>query len=317
VLLLLLLLLVLQVPNTTSYTIPPPPPLPPVPSPSPPPPPPPPPPPLPRDNRFAPLVPDTATLAVMNADTACGLSGAAVGSGLPLTFYSNGQPTSTVMTPTNATYTDGLSVTASTTPWAVAPVPGCSLRVASAAVTNGNAGVFWKVHRDRLLPAINANAFTIEAKVFAEVWRKGNGKWNADVLGSQCNWDSAFKITHNIYNGMTIQLSTPNAVNTGAFSGTLANDTIVQRAITPGSWHHVALAANSTTCVLSVDGVEVVAGSCEAKKVIWQTYTTIYIGGFVGWVDELAVSAAARTTQVSHAMLCCAVLCCEICAVLC
>lgn len=127
----------------------------------------------------------------------CGLSGAAVaasGSGLPLVFFVNGQPSSTVMTPTSATYPAGLSVGVSATPWASSP-SGCSLRVASAAVTDGNAGVTWKVPKALLQPAIDANAFTIEAKVFPEVWRVGYSKWNADVFGSQCNWDSAFKVS--------------------------------------------------------------------------------------------------------------------------
>lgn len=108
-------------------------------------------------------------------------------------------------------------------------------------------------------------------------------------------------MTHNIWNGMTVQLGTPSASTTGAFAGTLASDAVVQGAMTPGFWHHVALAANSTTCVVSVDGREVVSGKCEAKKLIWQTFTSIYVGGFVGWVDELQVSAAARKTQVGRA----------------
>lgn len=127
----------------------------------------------------------------------CGLSGAAVaasGSGLPLVFFLNGQPSSTVMTPTSTTYPVGLSVGISATPWASSP-SGCSLRVASAAVTDGNAGVTWKIPKALLLPAIDANAFTVEAKVYPEVWRVGYSKWNADVLGSQCNWDSAFKVS--------------------------------------------------------------------------------------------------------------------------
>lgn len=97
---------------------------------------------------------------------------------------------------------------------------------------------------------------------------------------------------------MTLQLSTPAASTTGAFSGTLATSSLIESALPTGLWHHVALAANSTTCVVSVDGVEIVSGKCEAKKLLWQTATTISVGGFVGWVDELALSAAARPTQV-------------------
>ena len=284
-------------PNST-YTIPPPPPLPPKPSPSPAPKPSPSPAPKP-DNRFAPLVVDAATIAVMDTDSTCGLAGAAVGTSLPLVLYSNSQATGSVMMPASATYTAGLAVSSSNTAWALAPA-GCSLRVASEAVTGGNAAVSWKLPLASLLqPAIAANAFTVEAKVLVEVWRKGYAKWNSDMLGSACNWDTFFKLTHDMYKGPSLLLSTPGASNTGAFAGTLANTSVVEAVIAPGVWHHVALAANATTCVLSVDGAAVASGKCEAKKLIGQTATTITVGGFVGWVDELAVSAAARTTQVS------------------
>lgn len=233
----------------------------------------------------------------MNADTVCGLSGSAVGSSLPLVMYASGQPTGTVLLPSSAVYTPGLNVSANNTAWAMTP-SGCSLRVASEAVASGNALVNWKLPLSTLQPAVTANAFTVEAKIFVEVWRIGYSKFNSDVLGSACNWDTSFKITHDIWKGPALPLSTPSASTTGAFAGTLANSTVIESAISTGVWHHVALSANSTTCVFSVDGAAVASGKCEAKKLIWQTATTISVGGFVGWVDELAVSAAARTTQV-------------------
>jgi hypothetical protein len=96
---------------------------------------------------------------------------------------------------------------------------------------------------------------------------------------------------------------TARSANTtlGDFSGDLANNSMVEGAISPGAWHHVALAANATTCVFSVDGVSVAAGQCEARKFLWWTGgIEVAVGGFVGWVDEIAMHAGARPSQVGN-----------------
>ena len=88
----------------------------------------------------------------------------------------------------------------------------------------------------------------------------------------------------------------------GDFSGDLANNQAVESAINVGSWHHVVLAANATTCVFSVDGVAIASGRCEANNMFWWSGgTEIVVGGFVGWVDDVAIHAGARPSQVSNA----------------
>lgn len=164
---------------------------------------------------------------------------------------------------------------------------------------DGNALVSWRLPKSLLQPAIYTNALTVEAKVFVEAWRVGYSKWNSDVLGIGCNWDTFFKFSHDIWQGPAVVLSTPSASTTGAFAGTLANSSVVVSALVPGTWHHVALTANATTCVLSVDGAAVVSGKCAAEKLLWQTNMDVVVGGFAGWVDDFAVSADARPTQVS------------------
>jgi hypothetical protein len=103
------------------------------------------------------------------------------------------------------------------------------------------------------------------------------------------------------WSSATVMLTT-RGVNTtaGDFSGNLASNAQVEGTITPGSWHHVALAANATTCVFSVDGVAVASGKCEAKKFLWWSGgIEVAVGGFVGWVDDIAVHADMRISQVS------------------
>jgi hypothetical protein len=100
--------------------------------------------------------------------------------------------------------------------------------------------------------------------------------------------------------GATVKLTTRSVNKTvGEFSGDLANNTQVEGVIKTGIWHHVTLSASATTCVYSVDGVAVASGGCEARKFLWWTGgIEVAVGGFVGWVDEIAMHAGVRMSQV-------------------
>lgn len=272
---------------------------------------------------FSPYTVTQATLALMTADSACGVPGSAINTSLPLRLFSYGQPTGSVLLSFKTSYAAGLSTGANGSSTWGTDSAGCSLRVASEALAGtspndggGNAVVTWRLSQSQLQHVIYTKLLTVEAKVFVERWGVGYSKWNSDVFGVFNNWDTFFKLTTDVWKGPALLLSTPAASTTGAFAGTLANASVVQSVISPGTWHHVALVANSTTCVLSVDGAEVVSGRCSADRLLWQPTIDLSVGGFVGWVDDVAVSCDARSTQVGGELIegCCC--CCwSLCAV--
>ncbi|KXZ52862.1 hypothetical protein GPECTOR_8g244 [Gonium pectorale] len=287
--------------------------------PKPPPPPPPAPPPSPApDNRFSPITIDRGTVAVMDSDSACGLSGRTLAAALPLRLYANGSLTGTSVLPVSASsflYPAGLSasqdgVLANTsgpasevgnTRWQRVP-SGCSLRVGSVAARNGSAGLAWDIPNAALAAARASGALSIDAKFFVEAWRTGYSFWNADVLGLQTNWDSYFRATYDLWANAKLYLATPAANSTRAFSGILLQTAGLEAALSAGAWHHVALTANATHCALAVDGVEVASGACNATRLLpaagsAQSKTTLAVGGIRGWVDELRVSSVWRRTQ--------------------
>lgn len=62
----------------------------------------------------------------------------------------------------------------------------------------------------------------------------------------------------------------------------------------------MTLSANASSCVVSVDGATLVSGGCEARKFLWSNNgMEIVVGGFVGYIDEVALHAEVRTSQVS------------------
>lgn len=76
---------------------------------------------------------------------------------------------------------------------------GCSLRIdsitkADGYTPTGYAGVKWKIPLDDLKPAIFANAFSVEAKIFVEKWHVSYSVYPADVCGVVTYWDTYFKV---------------------------------------------------------------------------------------------------------------------------
>ncbi|KXZ49121.1 hypothetical protein GPECTOR_23g50 [Gonium pectorale] len=144
---------------------------------------------------------------------------------------------------------------------------------------------------------------SIDAKLFVDAWRTGYSFWNADVLGLVTNWDALFKINLDVWGGGRLYLVTPAANATGAFgTGVLLQNGPLEVALPAGSWHHVALTANSTFCALAANGVELVSGRCNATRLLpavgsAQNKSALVVGGIRGWVDELRVSSVWRSTQ--------------------
>ncbi|GFR43733.1 hypothetical protein Agub_g4844 [Astrephomene gubernaculifera] len=305
------------------------------PRPPPPPPPRPPPPPAP-DNRFYTVTPDRGTLALLDSDSACGLTGRALAAAIPLRLFSGGAPSGIVLLPNTTTYAAGLSASPDGVPasnnssnssssssqagevgntqWMQQPA-GCSLRLGSQAVRNGSSGLAWELPGSILAAARAAGEFAIDAKIFVEAWRTGYSLWNADVLGISTNWDAYFKISYDMWTHARVLLSTPATTTTAAassnsstssisalqaFAGVLLNTSQLEAALSAGCWHHVALTANASGCALAVDGVELVAAAgCNATRLLPKPAgrAVLAVGGVRGWVDELRVSAVWRRTQ--------------------
>ncbi|PNH05619.1 Endoglucanase D [Tetrabaena socialis] len=282
--------------------------------PKPPPPPPPRPPPAPAaDNRFALLIIDAGTIAVLDTTGSCGLYGSTLAAALPLRLYSNGVRTSVVVTPQVAYNAPSMAVSGDGVP-ANATVPGgsggsevgntqwkqqpagCSLRIASRAAAGAMAGLEWRLSNTALAAARASGALSIDAKVFVEDLRVGYSFYNSHLLGIQSNWDSYFHIYGGLWTGHGLYLTTPAAATTGDFSGIMINSSVVQAALSTGSWHHLSLTANATLCALSVDGRELGAAACNVLRLLpaagsAQNNLTVRMTGIRGWVDELRVSS--------------------------
>ncbi|GIL90619.1 hypothetical protein Vretifemale_18404, partial [Volvox reticuliferus] len=293
--------------------------------PRPPPPSPPRPPPSPApDNRFYPLAPDRATLAVLDSDTACFFAGEALISSLPLRMYSEGASTGTSLLPSESSFLAGLSAapdgllpnittlnsTTTSTTTVISPTEvgnrrwmrqptGCSLRIGSQAIRAGGAALGWRLPAATLAAARSSSAFSLDAKIFIESWRTSYSYWSSEIFGFTVNWDTYFKMTFDIWTNAKVLLSTPAAATTGGFSGVLLNSSRLEAVLPAGCWHHVALTANESGCAVAVDSVEVVStGGCNVTRLLPAgAGISLNVGGIRGWMDELQLSSVWRPTQ--------------------
>ncbi|KAG2426253.1 hypothetical protein HXX76_013011 [Chlamydomonas incerta] len=292
-----------QKPGDFSWSPPPPTPSPPPappPSPSPPPPSPP--------VAFYTATADAGTLAVVDFDAACGKAGDALVSALPLRMYAGGAPSGITFAPSASSYPAGLAASADgvslanssagpgNTRWMQAPA-GCSLRLGSQPAAGGRAGVSWTLPASALAPLRASGCVSLDAKLFVESWKTSWSYWNAEVLSLQSNWDSYLMLGVGLWDYGALRLWTP-----GGQLATLLNSSALEAAVPPGSWHHVALTANSSACAFAVDGVEVAARApCSAAQLLPAAGSaqvlTLTVGGIRGWLDDLRLSSVWRRTQ--------------------
>ena len=127
----------------------------------------------------------------------------------------------------------------------------------------------------------NTQSISVEAMIYINAY-KGYNRGNAEILGLQQNWNSSLEFYENIYNGPRFRGGTQMDIG----GATVTNP------LTPNVWHHLKISIDKTGYTVKVDGT-VAATQASTELANWGNIlggnTTLTIGNFDGWIDEVAV----------------------------
>ncbi|GLI64426.1 hypothetical protein VaNZ11_007622, partial [Volvox africanus] len=145
-------------------------------------------------------------------------------------------------------------------------------------------------------PIKTSGAMTIDAKLWVAKW-VNYGIDNSDsVLGWSQAWDRYYKLTSDKYQMVGALVKTPSTFTTqqGLYADKFVNWTTINAAMTLNTWHHVALAINTTTCALYVDGALLNSPvRCNVTAMVnFAAWSTVAVGGFQGLVADLRLSSS-------------------------
>ncbi|MDB6054862.1 MAG: hypothetical protein JWN25_2385, partial [Verrucomicrobiales bacterium] len=129
----------------------------------------------------------------------------------------------------------------------------------------------------------DTQVISIEGMIYINAL-KGYNRGNATILSLNKNWNASIELVENMYTGLTFRGGTQFEV-----SGAQVNN-----ALTKNQWHHVKLTISPAGYAVAVDGVVVTTlASNEFANWAGNGNTTITLGNFDGWIDEVVVKSSA------------------------
>ena len=132
----------------------------------------------------------------------------------------------------------------------------------------------------------DTQVISVEAMVYINNYMAYN-RGNAKLVSLNQNWNASLEFNENIYYGPRFQCGT--TVDVG--------DTTVTGPLTKNVWHHLRIALDKTGYTFKVDG-NTVYSQASGDLANWSNNggtTTLTLGNFDGWIDEVVVRNV-RTT---------------------
>jgi len=179
--------------------------------------------------------------------------------------------------PLNGDFSDVTSSQADLTPYGTAALDSTGLRVQSV----GNDAAGYLANSDIYQPGVT-RAVTVEARLFINSYNP-LGFGQANILSLTKSSDVALSLTQN-----------PSQTQPEVFGGVdfSVGGADLASALTPGQWHRVNLAINTSGYVVAVDGQQIVHQD-STDLANWAGSDPVFVqaGNFDGWIQDLTVKS--------------------------